>query len=30
MNIPGRADGNWRWRASKEMLSARRLNAWKT
>ncbi len=22
MNIPGRADGNWRWRASKEMLSS--------
>jgi 4-alpha-glucanotransferase len=21
MNIPGRTDGNWRWRASKEMLS---------
>jgi 4-alpha-glucanotransferase len=21
MNVPGRADGNWRWRASKEMLS---------
>jgi 4-alpha-glucanotransferase len=21
MNVPGRADGNWRWRASQEMLS---------
>jgi 4-alpha-glucanotransferase len=21
MNVPGRADGNWRWRASKEMMS---------
>ena len=23
MNIPGRADGNWRWRSTEEMLSAR-------
>ena len=22
MNIPGRADGNWRWRCTEEMLSA--------
>jgi 4-alpha-glucanotransferase len=24
MNVPGRADGNWRWRASQEMLSGAR------
>jgi 4-alpha-glucanotransferase len=23
MNVPGRADGNWRWRSTDEMLSAR-------
>jgi 4-alpha-glucanotransferase len=23
MNVPGRADGNWRWRCTEEMLSAR-------
>jgi 4-alpha-glucanotransferase len=22
MNVPGRADGNWRWRCTEEMLSA--------
>jgi 4-alpha-glucanotransferase len=22
MNVPGRADGNWRWRVRKEMLSS--------
>jgi len=21
MNVPGRADGNWRWRATEDMLS---------
>jgi 4-alpha-glucanotransferase len=21
MNVPGRADGNWRWRCTEEMLS---------
>jgi len=26
MNIPGRADGNWRWRFTEEMLSARALH----
>jgi 4-alpha-glucanotransferase len=23
MNVPGRADGNWRWRCTEEMLSTR-------
>ena len=23
MNVPGRADGNWRWRCTQEMLSTR-------
>jgi 4-alpha-glucanotransferase len=22
MNVPGRADGNWRWRCTQDMLSA--------
>jgi 4-alpha-glucanotransferase len=22
MNVPGRAEGNWRWRCTKDMLSA--------
>jgi 4-alpha-glucanotransferase len=25
MNVPGRADGNWRWRCTREMLSTRAL-----
>ncbi len=25
MNVPGRADGNWRWRCTEEMLSTRAL-----
>jgi 4-alpha-glucanotransferase len=31
MNVPGRSDGNWRWRCSDEMLSApvfERLRVW--
>ena len=27
MNVPGRVDGNWRWRATPHMLSARSFNA---
>jgi 4-alpha-glucanotransferase len=26
MNVPGRADGNWRWRCTEEMLSTRASN----
>jgi 4-alpha-glucanotransferase len=25
MNVPGRAEGNWRWRCTEEMLSTRPL-----
>jgi hypothetical protein len=26
MNVPGRADGNWRWRVREDMLSLKRFN----
>ena len=26
MNVPGRADGNWRWRCTEDMLDSRRLS----